>query len=112
MVSPITSSLQIPGLSGVSGLAGTAGAGAGAGAGTIEGTKGSGFGQAVGDALTKVGDSEIGIQKAAEAAATGNLSSINDYMVAAAQAQLTTEITVAVRDRAISAFNDIMRMQL
>jgi flagellar hook-basal body complex protein FliE len=45
-------------------------------------------------------------------AATGDLESLSAYMVAANQAQLLTELTVAVRDRAVEAFNDVMRIQL
>ncbi len=78
----------------------------------VAGAGGAGFGQAVGDALQKVGNQELAVQKAAEAAATGDLRSVSDYMIAATESQLTTQITVAVRDRAISAFNDIMRMQI
>ncbi len=72
----------------------------------------AGFGQSISDALSKLSASDSMMSQAAEAAATGDLQSINDYMIAATRAQLTTEITVAVRDRAISAFTDIMRMQV
>lgn len=71
-----------------------------------------GFTDAVLDALASVGRLDAAATTAAEQAATGDLDSVTDYMIAATEAQLATEITVAVRDRAISAFNDIMRMQL
>ncbi|MCP3989783.1 MAG: flagellar hook-basal body complex protein FliE [Actinomycetia bacterium] len=72
----------------------------------------SSFTKAVGDALTSVGQMDQAVANAAERAAVGDLESVSDYMIAATEAQLATEITVAVRDRAISAFNDIMRMQI
>lgn len=71
-----------------------------------------GFTNAVGDALNRVSRMEHAVADAAERAAVGDLTSVSDYLVAATEAQLATEITVAVRDRAISAFNDIMRMQI
>ena len=46
------------------------------------------------------------------AGATGDLASVSDYMIAATEAQLATEVTVAVRNRAIESFNEIMRMQV
>lgn len=72
----------------------------------------AGFGQSISDALSKLSATDSMMSQAAEAAATGDLQSINDYMIAATRAQITTEVTVAVRDRAISAFTDIMRMQV
>lgn len=73
---------------------------------------GGSFTSAVLDALSSVGRLDAVATEAAEQAAVGDLESVTDYMIASTEAQLATEITVAVRDRAISAFNDIMRMQL
>lgn len=75
-------------------------------------TESAGFGDSVGSALNKLGEAEAKADSAALASATGDLASVSDYMVAATEAQLTTEVTVAVRNRAIEAFNDIMRMQV
>jgi flagellar hook-basal body complex protein FliE len=70
----------------------------------------------VGNAFTQALDSLQGTQSAADslaqAAATGNLTDIHNYTIAATQASLTTELTVAVRDRAVESFNEIMRMQV
>ncbi|MEM7274178.1 MAG: flagellar hook-basal body complex protein FliE [Actinomycetota bacterium] len=73
---------------------------------------GGGFTNAIGDALSDLGRAEAAVEEAALRAATGDLTSVSDYMIAATEAQIATEITVAVRDRAITAFNDIMRMQI
>lgn len=44
-------------------------------------------------------------------AATGDLTNVHDYTVAAAEAKLATSLTVALRDKAVGAFNEILRMQ-
>jgi flagellar hook-basal body complex protein FliE len=45
-------------------------------------------------------------------AATGDLKDIHDYMIASAQSGIATEMTVAVRNKAVEAFTEIMRMQV
>ncbi|MEP9362249.1 flagellar hook-basal body complex protein FliE [Nocardioides sp. CN2-186] len=50
--------------------------------------------------------------KLAVQAATGDLDNIHDYTIAATEASVTAQLTVAVRNRALEAFNEIMRMPI
>ena len=70
------------------------------------------IGRAVSNGLDTVGSLEQTVTAASQQAAVGDLESVTDFMIATTEAQLATEITVAVRDRAVTAFNDIMRMQI
>lgn len=68
------------------------------------------------DALTGAVDNLTAVQGKADnlamQAATGTLQNPHDYLIAATEASLTTQMTVAVRNKAIEAFNEIMRMPL
>ncbi len=71
-----------------------------------------GFGDMVAQALQNVQAAHGNADVLAQAAATGTATDVHDYMIAATQANLATELTVAVRNKAVEAFNDIMRMQI
>lgn len=43
-------------------------------------------------------------------AVTGRLDDVHDYTIAATQASLAVELTAAVRNKCVEAFNEIMRM--
>lgn len=71
---------------------------------------GDGFGDLVTSALNNVNSTQNNADQLANKAAVGQLSDPHEYMIAATEASLATELTVAVRNRAVEAFNDIMRM--
>lgn len=75
-------------------------------------TRGADFGNSLGSALDDLDASHRSTDELARAAATGDLASVEDLMVASTETQLATQLTVAVRNRAVESFNEIMRMQL
>ncbi len=78
----------------------------------LEAAGGAGFGDMVAKALSNVQNTHAGADALAQSAATGGGADVHDYMIAATQANLATELTVAVRNKAVEAFNEIMRMQI
>lgn len=70
------------------------------------------FGDMIANGIQNVADSQAKADGLAQAAATGDLTDLHDYMIASSQAQLTTELTVTVRNKAVESFNEIMRMQI
>ena len=76
------------------------------------GTQPASFGDAVVGALENLNAQQTQADQLATRAATGDLTDVHDYMIAATQANLATELTVAVRNKAVEAFTEIMRMQV
>ena len=69
-----------------------------------------GFGQTLTKALDGLQATQTKADGLAVQAATGDLTNVHDYMIAATEASLATELTVAVRNKAVEAFNQIMNM--
>jgi flagellar hook-basal body complex protein FliE len=81
-----------------------------AGAGATSLTGSSGFGNAATDLIDGLQNQQNSADSLALAASTGG-GNVGDVMIAATQASLSTSMTVAVRNKAVEAFNQIMGMQ-
>lgn len=71
-------------------------------------TKGADFAKAL-DAASNLG---VNADKLAAQVATGELPNIQAFTSAAAKAELAVDLAVAVRNRAIEAYQEIMRMSV
>lgn len=106
----------IPGVGTPSPLAGLGGA-AGIG-GMLPGAaqpSGAVTGAAFGNTLTSAIENLQQVQQNADAlavrAVSGDLEDVHEYTIAASEAKLTMELTAAIRNKAVDAFNEILRMQ-
>lgn len=70
----------------------------------------AGFGEMVTGALEDLDGLHQNADQLAIQAATGDLTDVHEYTIAATEAEVATQLTVAVRDKAVQAFNEIMRM--
>ena len=70
------------------------------------------FGNLVTQGLEKLDALRSTSSEMAVQAATGDLQDVHDYMIASTEASVATELTVAVRNKAVEAFTEIMRMQV
>lgn len=73
---------------------------------------GHSFGDLVADGIDRLQGVQQRSDQLAVQAATGDLQNIHDYTLAATEASVTTQLTVAVRNKALEAFNEIMRMPI
>jgi flagellar hook-basal body complex protein FliE len=72
----------------------------------------TGFADQVAGALEHLNQLHGTADGLAQQAAVGTLEDVHDYTIAATEANLATELTVAVRNKAVESFNEIMRMQV
>lgn len=84
------------------------------GTATVNGSSkaGAAFGDMVLDGLDRLEGVQDRSDALAVQAATGDLDDIHDYTLAATEASVTAQLTVAVRNRAMEAFTEIMRMPI
>jgi flagellar hook-basal body complex protein FliE len=113
MTSPISGiSFGMP-TAGVGGLSDAAGVSGAAAASATPSVSGDGGFAAI---LTSQVDNLNAVQGNADAlalqAATGDLKDAHDYMIASTEAKLATDTVVTLKNSAVAAFTEIMRMQV
>lgn len=74
-------------------------------------SSGTGFASVLADAVDGVNDKQATSSELAIKAVSGDLDDVHDYTIAATEAAVALELTVALRNKAVDAFNDVMRMQ-
>ena len=72
----------------------------------------SNFGNAITGAIQSVSDAEREADQLAVAVASGQETSVSDLMIATSKATLSVELMAQVRNRAVEAYQEIMRMQV
>lgn len=75
------------------------------------GTTGAGFGNILTGAVENLQQVEQKADALAVRAVSGDLEDVHDYTIAASEAKLTMELTAAIRNKAVDAFNEVLRMQ-
>lgn len=70
------------------------------------------FADAVGGAVANLEASQQKADGLAQQVATGQLRDIHDFMIASTEASVATELTLAVRNKVVDAFNQIMQMPI
>jgi flagellar hook-basal body complex protein FliE len=112
---------QVAGGAGEPGATDALGIGSGFGSGAVAGSgsrtsigehgaTAASFASSVGNAVTHLNGLHNTADARANQAVTGQLTNVEDYLTAATEAQLTTQLTVAVRNKAVEAYQEIMRM--
>ena len=79
--------------------------------GGTESTSGSDFAVALSKGIENLQAVQSKADDLAVQAADGTLTDVHEYTIASTEAALATELTVAVRNKAVEAFQEIMRMQ-
>jgi len=97
-IAPIGAALPIAPLQNVTALSGTAGSG-------------DDFAAKLAQGLEQLQAMQAKTDNLAVKAATGDLSDVHDYMIASTESGIATQMTVAIRNKAVEAFTEIMRMQ-
>ena len=71
-----------------------------------------GFANTITSALQAVSDAELSADAIAENIATGGDASVQELMTSMTKAQLSVDLLVQVRNKAVEAYQEIMRMQI
>ena len=103
---PIFDASNVGGTTDVTGIAGAAGT-----TGT-QSSSGADFASVLASSVDELQATQKTADSLATQAATGDLKDVHDYMIASNEAALATEMVVTIKNQAVSAFNEIMRMPI
>ena len=111
-ISAIGMGLPVPSFSAPTDVAGAAGVSGAAAASSTSAVGDGGFAAVLASSVDRL----QGIQSAADTlaaqAATGDLQDAHDYTIASTEARLATDTVVTLKNSAVSAFTEIMRMPI
>jgi flagellar hook-basal body complex protein FliE len=102
MTSPIGGIMPV-GIGAVTGVAGAT-------EGVAQAQGSDGFAAVLASTFDKLQGTQATADTLAAQAATGDLKDVHDYMIARNEASLATEMVVTFKNKAVEAFNEIMRM--
>jgi flagellar hook-basal body complex protein FliE len=109
-ISGITSAMAgIPGIGALSGVGDVAGTAATTGTAS---TSGADFASILASSVDQLQGMHSTTDALATQAATGDLNDVTDYMIASNEAKLATDTVVTLKNQAVSAFTEIMRMNV
>ena len=98
----------IPGIGSTVGIGGMAGVDSTA---TVSSTTGSdAFSSVLASTFDQLQTTQANADGLAAQAATGDLKDVHDYMIARSESSLAVEMVVGLKNKAVEAFNEIMRM--
>ena len=104
--------MAVPGIGAVPGVVPAAVPSQSTGSGAAAGGAGS-FADMISGGIESVSAAEVNADQLAERLATGDPTvQLHDVTIAAAEATLSLQLMVAVRDRALDAYTQIMNLQL
>lgn len=73
---------------------------------------GADFGNLLSNGINSLQQTTSTADSLATQASTGGLADVTSYMIASNEASIATQLTTAVRDKAVAAFTSIMNMQM
>jgi flagellar hook-basal body complex protein FliE len=112
LLPPTVSMPGVPGVADTATGAVTGPAGVTGGVTGVSPAGGSDFGSLLTEGLSRLEGLHDRADQLAVRAATGDLSSLHDYTITATEAGVATQLTTAVRNKALEAFQEIMRMSI
>lgn len=95
----------------LSGISTTNGAENAAQSAASNGTEGLSFDNLLSESMEKLNHQQVASNEAITGLITGDVDNLHNVMIQATEAQLSLELAIQVRNKAIEAYNDVKNMQ-